>query len=1302
MEDNNIQDSCCNSKYASIRQMDKLDEMLGRRFPFYPRTVIQAVHDGRTGASLEAILAQYNNIYMQYQGTAGRTRNIVPKEMRRKGIIISYVDMQGNAITEKCVNDAQRDNFHWGLDVNWVRVDELTLSGDISVSVKGTWVINGEDTGIAALGPKGDNGLTPWLKTIDNKLHFSYDNETWEVCSDYIAAYFRFQDNKFQISRDNKTWSDLSGEVTNSLSIKAYVTDKSQYPNPKQGDMIMVGPTYADDDTEHTKPIYHLNIYNAEGWIDNGPFQSINAGVVQELGNSETEVMSQKAVSEKFSELEENIETYKALTYNSIFEIGDAIYGNGYMSESGRWIVSETTKHICIPIHQYDMLVIKANKDFPCTFAILSDYTINNKNGDNIQFAEGESRVVVNSNSKKSYTVTSENAKYLCINVSNEGNDYMPSSLIVNEYDYSIDFRSNINLSINNSKLLTDISNNFGKKLSECAQFDGMMKDDGTFFNVSSAKHIVIPISKSDVIFIFAGSIPSVFAVLSDYSKVVEDSVIQFAEGESRVVVNSNSKKSYTVTSENAKYLCINISNNEISYLPNKITVNGYDLYTDFRSNINLSINNSKLLTGISNNFGKKLSECAQFDGMMKDDGTFFNVSSAKHIVIPISKSDVIFIFAGSIPSVFAVLSDYSKVVEDSVIQFAEGESRVVVNSNSKKSYTVTSENAKYLCINISNNEISYLPNKITVNGYDLYTDIRNNIADINIDKHLSARNSIDFVKNGLIYLNSQYFISNEGYTTSDKICVIQGVHLFAKLAVPNTVSAITVYDELNAIGWVQGEDIGASLKDYDLDIFNKFPTARYVSVTSRNTVDGYSAYISLEKTKTIEAIYNTNKKRIDCSLNNFLGHSNLDKIFSRPYQYIVVYGQSLSNGSDSLYVKDTAVNNCYMLGDITGLGTELQPLQLTSNGQHPIVSCINSFATLYHNYINPKMNFIAASMGLGGRSIAQLSKAERIEEYSKDYSYEIKDTGAYESRFLMSLNNAVNAVGKQNIECPAIIYLQGERDYVTDSQAPDAQPGSVDSAYACGGDKELYKKRMLDLKNDMQSDIMSYTGQSYKPIFCIYQVSGAFIKNDQMTINMAQIEFAEENEDVFLMPSPYFVPNYNSGHLTTNGYRWYGEFLAKALFSILCQNSYWKPMLPYQCKIEDNKIIISIENNSGKLQFDAELVEQSNNQGFSVYIDDVYADVITSVDIDENRIVLTCNRTLTGNKVSVAYAGMKNNGTGNIRDNDVYQALYNYWDDSKDSGSTGNLTTSFKPSIIGNKYPMYNWLSSFYYEIVE
>ena len=343
------------------------------------------------------------------------------------------------------------------------------------------------------------------------------------------------------------------------------------------------------------------------------------------------------ATQQQFSELD----TYKATTYNSIFKMGDAVLGNGYMSGTGAWSVSDIAHHICMPIHAGDRFIIKANANFPCTFAILSDYNRDNKNGDRVQFAEGESRVVVNTNSEKSYTVTSENAKYLCINVSDRGNDYMPSSLIVNGYDYSIDFRSNINWSINNSKLLTDISNNFGKKLSEYVQFDGMMKDDGTFFHVSSAKHVVIPISKGDVISVFTGSDPSVFAILSDYSKVVENSVIQFAEGESRVVVSPNSEKSYTVTSENAKYLCINVSYDKLNYLPNKITVNGYDLYTDIKSNIvdiNWSINNSNLLTDISNNFGKKLSEYVQFDGMMTDmDGNFHLEVTDKKVTLMVS-----------------------------------------------------------------------------------------------------------------------------------------------------------------------------------------------------------------------------------------------------------------------------------------------------------------------------------------------------------------------------------------------------------------------------------------------------------------------------------------------------------------------------------------------------------------------------------------------------------------------------------------------------------------------------------------
>lgn len=302
-------DVCGLDKYKQVVQLHDKDEN-SKEYPIFPVTYTHAVYDGKTGANLESMLAQFNNVFLQYQGTAKDTRLLLPKEMRRKSVQITYRNMDDEVVTEKCVNDSQSDNDHWGLDANWMRIDELSLQGDISVSKSGTWIINGADTGVKALGPKGDNGLTPWMKTIDNKLYYSYDNQTWELASDYIAAWFRFtgtsgssQANnvgKIQISRDEgKTWADLSGTFTNNLHIKGYVATTSDLPSSAvQGDIYGVGPTYAESDTEHTNPIYKLFVKNENVWVDNGQFTSIAAGVVQELGESETEVVSQKVVTD--------------------------------------------------------------------------------------------------------------------------------------------------------------------------------------------------------------------------------------------------------------------------------------------------------------------------------------------------------------------------------------------------------------------------------------------------------------------------------------------------------------------------------------------------------------------------------------------------------------------------------------------------------------------------------------------------------------------------------------------------------------------------------------------------------------------------------------------------------------------------------------------------------------------------------------------------------------------------------------------------------------------------------------------
>lgn len=346
-------DVCGLDKYKQVVQLHDKDEN-SKEYPIFPVTYTHAVYDGKTGANLESMLAQFNNVFLQYQGTAKDTRLLLPKEMRRKGVQITYRNMDDEVVTEKCVNDSQSDNDHWGLDANWMRIDELSLQGDISVSKSGTWIINGADTGVKALGPKGDNGLTPWMKTIDNKLYYSYDNQTWELASDYIAAWFRFTGTsgssqagnigKIQISRDEgKTWADLSGTFTNNLHIKGYVATTSDLPSSAvQGDIYGVGPTYAESDTEHTNPIYRLFVKNENVWVDNGQFTSIAAGVVQELGESETEVVSQKTVTNEIEKLKKKvIITFDGFVSN-ITLISEKFEGEGglvkYNTDSNKFV----------------------------------------------------------------------------------------------------------------------------------------------------------------------------------------------------------------------------------------------------------------------------------------------------------------------------------------------------------------------------------------------------------------------------------------------------------------------------------------------------------------------------------------------------------------------------------------------------------------------------------------------------------------------------------------------------------------------------------------------------------------------------------------------------------------------------------------------------------------------------------------------------------------------------------------------------------------------------------------------------
>lgn len=223
---------------------------------------------------------------------------------------------------------------------------KVIVDGNVTVGENGNWFNNGEDTGIPA-SVKGENGKTPVFREKDNTIQYSFDSLNWITISDKVAAWFRWnattgdtQANnvgRIQISRDKVTWTNLSGDIINNLHISRYIGVNESLPTSgiAEGTIYAKGPTYDTSDTSHANPIYRLWVYawkgNTLAWQDNGEFTSIAAGVVQETGDSETEVMSQKAVSEKLSELDS-----KVLYDNPDFSITKMIEGGS----------SETTTYI--------------------------------------------------------------------------------------------------------------------------------------------------------------------------------------------------------------------------------------------------------------------------------------------------------------------------------------------------------------------------------------------------------------------------------------------------------------------------------------------------------------------------------------------------------------------------------------------------------------------------------------------------------------------------------------------------------------------------------------------------------------------------------------------------------------------------------------------------------------------------------------------------------------------------------------------------------------------------------------------
>lgn len=148
--------------------------------------------------------------------------------------------------------------------------------------------------------------------------------------------------------------------------------------------------------------------------------------IVQESGEAEDKVMSQKAVSDKLSDLSKKIDNTDA-DVRGFFNIE-----NVFLLTTNKWRNSPSYKSTFYPINSPKAKVKVVAKDNNCIIAFLKS---NSHNTDtDADYSTGTSRIVVDKNTELE-TIIPADAEYIYISVESKGISFYPAHVFVNDID---------------------------------------------------------------------------------------------------------------------------------------------------------------------------------------------------------------------------------------------------------------------------------------------------------------------------------------------------------------------------------------------------------------------------------------------------------------------------------------------------------------------------------------------------------------------------------------------------------------------------------------------------------------------------------------------------------------------------------------------------------------------------------------------------------------------------------------------------------------------------------------------------
>ncbi|HHE4718717.1 TPA: hypothetical protein ACPETJ_002649 [Klebsiella pneumoniae] len=330
-------------------------------------------------------------------------------------------------------------------------------------------------------------------------------------------------------------------------------------------------------------------------------------------------------------------------------------------------------------------------------------------------------------------------------------------------------------------------------------------------------------------------------------------------------------------------------------------------------------------------------------------------------------------------------------------------------------------------------------------------------------------------------------------------------------------------------------------------------------------------------------------------------------------------------------------------------------------------VAAVNMLRTLFLRQAalltDPSRLLVLASCGVNGRTVEALSRGAVPELYNR-------------IREAVSKIKAIADGESKTFGIGAFCFLQGEWNY---------NPGY-------GGDytREGYKAKVRQLYSDVIADFCA--GQR-PPAMFTYQTGGTYtIDTYELAIGMAQLDMATEGGNIYGVCPSYPFPNKDSGHLTSNGYRWMDMFFGKVMFRTLVLGEGWEPLHCTGVEVQDDYALLNYAVPYPPLQwgtpYDGRTAKTYADKGYRATDANGALDITAAEIVADTVVKLTFSRRVSGT-IKIWYADKtSHNGNGCLKDSDPFLATENY----VYTAGSGQYADENIPELVDKPYPLENW----------